>query len=115
MRKTRDLPPAVLSQIAAFGNNLKVSRIRRGETQDQVADRLGVTRQTIAQMEEGSPKVIFENYALALWNIGMSEDLTELADPDRDIQGKVAERERDPERVRAEKAESDNIRERLNF
>jgi putative transcriptional regulator len=36
-----------------FGNNLKVARVAAGFTQEQLADRVGVTRQTIGLIEAG--------------------------------------------------------------
>jgi hypothetical protein len=44
--------------------------------------------------------------------IGMADDIGQLADPDRDTHGKVIERARAPERVRAAHSAE---RERYNF
>lgn len=111
MTTTSKLPPEVEASLALLGGNLQVARKRRGENQEQFAQRLGVTRQTLAEMERGSSSVAIGSYAMALWAIGMAEDLAQMAHPDRDIQGKVSEREAQPQRVR----ERSSDRERFNF
>jgi transcriptional regulator with XRE-family HTH domain len=83
-----------------FGENLQTARKRRGETLEQFAKRIGITRQTLAEMERGAAGVAIGSYAMALWVIGMTDDLAQAGHPDRDIQGKVAEREGMPQRVR---------------
>jgi DNA-binding XRE family transcriptional regulator len=104
-------PETVLKSLSMMGENLQVARKRRKESQEQFAQRMGVSRKTLIEMERGSPLVAMGTYAMALWTIGMSEDLSEVAHPDRDIQGKVAEREANPQRVRPERPGN----ERYNF
>lgn len=101
----------IARSLTSLGSNLKIARVRRQETQEQFAKRIGTTRQRVAEMENGSPNVTMSNYAKALWAIGMAEDLSEVAHPDRDIQGKVSERENDPQRVTSERRNT----ERYNF
>lgn len=107
-----EIPKELVDQLAAFGNNLRVARIRRGETQAHFASRLGVHRESLIALEKGSPKVWFGTYAKAMWLLGLSNEIGNLAHPDNDVQGKAAERERDPERVREEQSVQ---RERHNF
>jgi len=45
-----------------IGLALRSARIKAGQTQDELAARIGVTRWTIASMESGDPKV-----SLAAW------------------------------------------------
>ena len=104
-------PEDVLKSLHTMGYNLQVARKRRKESQEQFAQRIGVSRKTLIEMEHGSPLVAVGTYAMALWTIGMSEDLAVVAHPDRDIQGKVAERESSPQRVRAGQHDT----ERYNF
>lgn len=104
------LPAEVEERLSLLGENLKLARRRRRETQTDFAKRIGVTRQTLAEMERGSPLTTIGNYAMALWVIGMSEDLAQIAHPDRDIQGKVAEREMDPMRVRGEAPDTERYK-----
>jgi DNA-binding XRE family transcriptional regulator len=78
-----------------------VARKRRRETQEEFAERIGVSRTTLVQMERGSLAVALGNYASALWVLGMAEQIAELADPSKDVQGQVAERDAQPERVRS--------------
>ena len=90
--------------IRLLGANLARARKRRGETQEMFAKRIGVTRQTVAAMEAGLGTVSIANFAKALNVIGMAMDLGDVGHPDRDVQGRVAEAESLPTRVRPERA-----------
>jgi len=48
--------------VRQMGLTLRAARIRDGQTQDELAVRIGVTRWTVAAMEKGDPKV-----SLAAW------------------------------------------------
>lgn len=90
----------IRKSLEQLGENLKLARKRRRETQEQFANRIGVSRQTLSDMEVGSPSVTLGNYARVLWALGMEGDLAKLANPDEDRRGLYAAREREPERVR---------------
>ena len=80
----QSLPAAVTGALRALGENLAVARLRRRESQRAWALRLGVSVPTLIRMERGDPGVGMGIYATALWLIGRTTALPELADPQAD-------------------------------
>lgn len=78
------LPPAVASALATLGENLAIARGRRLESQRHWAKRLGVSVPTLIRLERGDPGVGIGIVATALWMIGRTQALAELADPQND-------------------------------
>jgi len=56
-----------------------------------VADRLGDSRFTVADLERGRPGSSAAAYLGALWVLGLLGDARRLGDPDRDEEGKALE------------------------
>ena len=83
-RALSTMPPMVSSQLKQLGNHLAIARKRRKESRRTWAERIGVTEPTLARMENGDPTVAFGSYATALWLIGRSQALAELAAPEHD-------------------------------
>lgn len=79
------LPPEVTSSLTRMGENLALARVRRKESQRQWAQRIGISVPTLIRMERGDPGVSAGIYATALWMMGRSAALGELADPDKDL------------------------------
>lgn len=65
-----------------------------------VAERAFVSRNTLARVERGDPGVSMGIYATVLFVLGMSERISELADPARDTVGLSLEHEQLPKRIR---------------
>jgi transcriptional regulator with XRE-family HTH domain len=78
------MPPAAAQALRALGENLAIARGRRRESQRTWAKRLGVSIPTLIRMERGDPGVGAGIYATALWLIGRSAALAELAAPGSD-------------------------------
>ena len=79
------LPPEVAASLQALGEHFAVARLRRKESQKQWAGRLGVSVPTLIRLERGDPSVSMGVYATALWLLGLSAGLAELADPGKDV------------------------------
>lgn len=79
------MPSAMQSHLRQFGENLAIARKRRRESRKAWALRLGVSEPTVARMEGGDPSVSMGVYATALWLIGRSQTLTDLAAPAHDL------------------------------
>lgn len=79
------MPPEVTASLAALGEQLALARLRRKESQKQWAGRLGVSVPTLIRLEKGDPTVSMGVYATALWLLGLSGGLAELAEPGKDI------------------------------
>lgn len=79
------VPPQVLATLQMLGEHLALARLRRKESQRQWAARLGMSVPTLIRMERGDPAVSMGGYASALWLLGLSDGLAELADPAKDL------------------------------
>jgi hypothetical protein len=78
------MPPATLAGLQKLGADLAVARLRRKESLVSWASRLGTSIPTLMRMEAGEPGVSLGIYATALWLIGRSGALAELASPEYD-------------------------------
>ena len=78
------MPPAAAQALKALGENLSIARSRRRESQRAWAKRLGVSIPTLIRMERGDPGVGAGIYVTALWLIGRSHALADLAAPASD-------------------------------
>lgn len=79
------LPPEAQSALATLGEQLALARVRRNESQRRWAMRIGVSVPTLIRMERGDPSVSIGVYATALWLLGLSGALGELASPAKDL------------------------------
>lgn len=93
-----EYPQAVLQQIALLAQNIVIARKRRGETQAQWAERLGVSQPTMARIERGDPSVAMASYVMCLWLINQARGLADLIAPPND----QAALEREVARVRGQ-------------
>lgn len=99
------LPPEAAAALARLGESLAIARVRRKESQRQWALRLGVSVPTLIRMERGDPSVSMGIYATALWMLGRSADLGDLAAPEKDI-GALEADVRAARRTRAVRAQA---------
>jgi transcriptional regulator with XRE-family HTH domain len=79
------MPPAALSGLQQLGSNLAVARLRRKESLASWAQRIGISIPTLMRMEAGEPGVGIGIYATALWLLGRSGSLADLAAPEKDV------------------------------
>ena len=93
-------PPAALEQsLERLGRNIRTARLRRRWRLEDVAERMGVTRYTVADVERGKPGTSVAAYLGALWVLGLLDQMAEVADPDRDEEGKALEGARSPKQA----------------
>lgn len=78
------LPPSTSAALEKLGADLAVARLRRNQSLESWAKRLGTTVPTLLRMEAGEPGVGIGIYATALWLIGRDSALTDLASPEND-------------------------------
>ena len=76
------LLPRLQQILENFGENLKLARLRRKLTVIQVAERAGITRTTLWQIERGSANVSMAAYAQVLMVLGLEKDLLKLSADD---------------------------------
>lgn len=92
-------PIPVTRLLKILGNDIKVARIRRRITSELMAQRIGISRITLAAIEKGSPTVSFGYVATALWILGLSENLKQVASIECDPVGKALSEQDLPKRV----------------
>jgi transcriptional regulator with XRE-family HTH domain len=90
------LPAAVEEALIRLGRNIRTARLRRRPSRQDLAGRIGVSRQVLARIEKGKPTTAVAAYLGALWVLGLLNQLRDVADPDRDEEGKILEWARSP-------------------
>ena len=103
--KTRNsvLLPKAQKTISTLGENIKLARLRRKYSTQQVAERANISRPTLLSIEKGSPSVSIGAYVKVLFVLGLEKDILEVAKDDklgRRLQdAKLIIRERAPKMV----------------
>ncbi len=93
---TRAPPAEVEEALRRLGRDIRTARLRRRLRIEDVADRIGTSRFTVANIERGKISVSIAAYAGALWALGLLDQLKVVADPDFDEEGKALESVRRP-------------------
>jgi transcriptional regulator with XRE-family HTH domain len=73
--------------IKRLGTNLRTARLRRNLTLEEVAEKLGASRQVISRAEAGSANTPTAVFVGLLWTYGLLSQFTDLADPALDKEG----------------------------
>ena len=80
--KKQILFPKYQKLFEQVGENLKLARKRRKLTMVQVAERAGMDRTTLYQIEKGNGSVSMAAYFNVLRVLGLQDDILKLADDD---------------------------------
>jgi transcriptional regulator with XRE-family HTH domain len=80
--QTTTILPKLERILIELGENIKLARLRRKLTSEQVCERAGIGRNTLWMIEKGSPTVSMGAYAQVLFTLGMQQDLLKLAADD---------------------------------
>jgi transcriptional regulator with XRE-family HTH domain len=99
-KTTRISPIAVKRTLRRLGNDLRDARRRRRIPMALMAERVGITRTTLAKAERGDASVSMGVYATVLFVLGLLDRLAELGSPRHDDVGLALEEERLPKRIR---------------
>ncbi len=91
---TKAPPFEVESALRQLGANLRIARLARNLSMDDVAAKLGVGRRAIAFAEAGKPGTAIGVYFGLMWVYGLLSQVQDLADPARDDQVMRSARER---------------------
>jgi len=83
--KTRNniLLPRAQKPISVLGENIKLARLRRKFSAEQVADRANISRPTLVSIEKGNPNVTIGAYVKVLSVLGLENDIMEVANDDK--------------------------------
>lgn len=76
------LLPRAQKTISVLGENIKLARLRRKFSAEQVAERADISRPTLLSIEKGSPTVSIGAYTRVLFVLGLSEDIIQVAKDD---------------------------------
>jgi len=110
MSKIALSPPfAVAEALTRLGDNIRTARLRRRMTIEDLAERVGVSRRTMGDVERGKATTAIVAYLGALWALGLSEQMRDVADPDRDAEGKILESVRRPQTAPKRQALDDDF------
>lgn len=93
------LPP-IRRALRGIADDIATWRKLRGLTQAQLADRSGVSRDTVSRLEGGDGGVGLENLLRVLRALGILDSLPKALDPHRSDVGRLRSDEQLPQRVR---------------
>lgn len=100
-------PLEVATAVQRLGENVRLARVRRRLSQEELAQACGITRKTLYALEKGASGASVATAFTVLWKLGLLGTAVALADPDADEHGKILEAARRPRRVR-HPVDSDN-------
>lgn len=81
-KKSVILLPSVQKNLSVLGEDIKLARLRRKLSSQQVAERANLSRSTVWQVEKGSPSVTMGAYVQILFVLGLDKNLPQLANDD---------------------------------
>jgi transcriptional regulator with XRE-family HTH domain len=82
MKKPLSILPKNLKILKDLGEHIQLARLRRKMSADQLAERTGLGRKTIYNIENGSATVAIGSYLQVLFVLGLENDLAMVAAAD---------------------------------
>jgi transcriptional regulator with XRE-family HTH domain len=107
MAVTTTTPLEVATAVQRLGENIRLARLRRRMSQEELARSCDITRKTVYALETGNAGTTVGTVFTVLWKLGLMSTTSALADPDSDEHGKILEAASRPKRAR-QPAPSDN-------
>jgi transcriptional regulator with XRE-family HTH domain len=77
------LLPGAQKTISVLGENIKLARLRRKFSSQQVAERADISRPTLISIEKGKPNVTIGAYVKVLSVLGLENDIMEVGKDDK--------------------------------
>lgn len=74
--------PKNLRILESVGENIQLARLRRKMSSEQMAERAGISRKTVSNIEAGNPSVAIGSFLQVLFVLGLQDDLLALAATD---------------------------------
>ena len=71
--------PSLQRLLTDFGESSRLARLRRRLSQQQLAERAGITRPTLRSLEKGAPSVSLGVCANVLFCLGLEKELGRIA------------------------------------
>ena len=76
------LTPSLQRLLVEVGANIRLARLRRKFSTTIIAERAGISRNTLRAIERGESSVTFGAYVNVLFCLGLEKDLNHLAQDD---------------------------------
>ena len=103
MKTSPAILPKNLKVLKVLAEHIQLARLRRKFSAEQVAERAGISRKTVYNIEQGIPTVAIGSYLRVLFVLGLEQDLSMVAASDplgRKLQDAgILIRKRAPKRV----------------
>ncbi len=80
--RTITLTPKLEKLLIELGGNIKLARLRRKLTTEQVCERATISRTTLWQIEKGTYNVAIGAYAQVLFILGLEKNLLQVVTDD---------------------------------
>jgi len=74
--------PKMLRQLELVGENIKLARLRRKFSLEQVSERADVSLENLFEIEKGSPNISIGEYLLVLRVLNLDGDIYKIAEND---------------------------------
>ena len=100
MGGVKHIPLPADRALKKLGSDLRDARRRRRISATDMAERLGVARETVRRLERGDSSVAIGTVATAAFVLGIVDRLAALADQATDAVGLSIDRESLPKRIR---------------
>lgn len=81
-KKKTVLLPKTRRILDELGENIKLARLRRKLSSEQVAERANISRPTLVAIEKGQPSVSIGSYLSVLQVLGLEKDFLSIAKDD---------------------------------
>lgn len=82
-KKSVVLLPSAQKSVALLGERIRLARLRRDLSSEMVAQRAGISRQTLSAMENGSGAASLSTWTQVLFVLGLEKDLDAVARDDQ--------------------------------
>jgi len=82
-KRSSILLPKAQKALTVLGENIKLARLRRKYSSQQVAERANISRPTLVSIEQGNPNVSIGAYVKVLFVLGLDADISEIARDDK--------------------------------
>ena len=81
-RRNTILLPKAQKNLSILGENIRLARLRRKFSMEQVAERANISRPTLLSVEKGNPNVTIGAFVKVLSVLGLDKDIIEVAKDD---------------------------------
>lgn len=98
-------PYAVEQRLARLGADLRMARVRRKLTIADVAEKIGTGVRAVADAEKGKVSTGVGVYIALLWTYSLLNQMDDVAEPSRDLEGQRLAQSRENIRARGANVE----------